>query len=71
MKQKVGIVPKPRAIAVNDILRSKTGGKHLSRQDVRSNRKTDAKREINASLKGSKWSPFYSSWNSLKAPTSN
>jgi hypothetical protein len=58
MKNKCVALPKPRAIAVNEILRSKTGGKHQNRQEVRSNRKSEAKREINASLKGSKWSPF-------------
>jgi hypothetical protein len=58
MKKKCAALPKPRAIAVNEILRSKIGGKHQDRQTVRSNRKSEAKREINASLKGSKWSPF-------------
>jgi hypothetical protein len=53
------VVPKPRATMVNEILRSKTGGRHQERQDKRSNRKSDTRREINNSLKGSKWNPFF------------
>jgi len=58
MKKKCAAVPKPRATAINQILRSKGGGRHQDQLNVRSNRKSEAKREINASLKGSKWSPF-------------
>lgn len=51
-------VPKPRATAVNEVLLSKKGGRHVEKNSHRSNRKSEARREINASLKGSKWSPF-------------
>ena len=59
MKKKAPMqVPKPRATVVNEVLLSKKGGRHVEKSTHRSNRKHEARREINASLKGSKWSPF-------------
>lgn len=61
MKKPIESVPKPRATSVNQVLRAKTGGRHQNRQDIRSNRKNDAKREINTSLKGLRLEPFFTS----------
>jgi len=57
-KKQMMAIPKPRATIVNEVLRSKKGGRHQEAVSKRSNRKHEARREINSSLKGSNWSPF-------------